>query len=99
MRQIAFVRHVWPQKLTDFLAVGVTIHVLPMKSCSKFAKDAQKTHIFSSEKYRLEKSGNIIEDFDLMIGTTGVIGDLTVVTHNTKHFNRIEGIKLEDWTL
>ena len=54
---------------------------------------------FSSEKYRLEKSGNIIEDFDLMIGTTGVIGDLTVVTHNTKHFNRIEGIKLEDWTL
>lgn len=47
----------------------------------------------------MEKSGNIIEDFDLMIGTTGVIGDLTVVTHNTKHFNRIEGIKLEDWAI
>ena len=42
---------------------------------------------------------DIIEDFDLMIGTTGVIDDLTVVTHNTKHFSRIEGIKLEDWTL
>ena len=54
---------------------------------------------FSSEKYRLEKLGNIIEDFDLMIGTTGVVGDLTVVTHNIKHFSRIEGIKLEDWTL
>lgn len=54
---------------------------------------------FSSEKYRLESIGNIIEDFDLMIGTTGVINDLTVVTHNTKHFCRIEGIKLEDWTL
>jgi hypothetical protein len=24
---------------------------------------------------------------------------LTVVTHNTKHFSRIEGIKVEDWTL
>jgi len=34
-----------------------------------------------------------------MIGTTVVIGDLTVVTHNTKHFNRIEGIKLEDWAI
>lgn len=34
-----------------------------------------------------------------MIGTTGVIDDLIVVTHNTKHFCRIEGIKLEDWTL
>ena len=55
--------------------------------------------LFSSEKHRLEKMGNIIEDFDLMIGTTGVIDDLIVVTHNTKHFNRIEGIKLEDWTL
>ena len=46
-----------------------------------------------------EKKGNVIEDFDLMIGTTGVIGDLTVVTRNTKHFSRIEGIKLEDWAL
>lgn len=54
---------------------------------------------FCSEKCRLEKIGNIIEDFDLMIGATGVIGDLTVVTHNAKHFSRIEGIKLEDWTL
>ena len=34
-----------------------------------------------------------------MIVTTGVVGDLTVVTHNIKHFSRIEGIKLEDWTL
>lgn len=54
---------------------------------------------FCREKCRLEKIGNIIEDFDLMIGATGVIGDLTVVTHNAKHFSRIEGIKLEDWTL
>ena len=48
--------------------------------------------LFSSEKIRLEKAGNTIEDFDLMIGTTGVVGDLIVVTHNIKHFNRIEGI-------
>ncbi len=24
---------------------------------------------------------------------------IQVVTHNTKHFSRIEGIKLEDWTI
>ena len=60
MRQIAFVRHVWPQKLTDFLAVGVTIHVLPMKSCSKFAKDALKTPIQSSDYDHFQVSfGNI----------------------------------------
>lgn len=54
---------------------------------------------FSSEKVRLEKEGNIIEDFDLMIGTTGVTGDLIVVTHNTKHFKRIKGIEYEDWAI
>lgn len=55
--------------------------------------------LFSCEKIRLEKVGNVIEDFDLMIGTTGVTGNLIVVTHNIKHFNRIEGIEYEDWTL
>ena len=55
--------------------------------------------LFCSEKIRLEKLGNIIEDFDLMIGTTGVTGNLIVVTHNIKHFNRIEGLEYEDWAV
>lgn len=54
---------------------------------------------FCSEKIRLERAGNIIEDFDLMIGSTGVVGDLTIVTHNIKHFNRINGIIFEDWAV
>ena len=55
--------------------------------------------LFCCEKIRLEKAGNIIEDFDLMIGTTGVTGNLIVVTHNIKHFNRIEGLEYEDWAV
>ena len=54
---------------------------------------------FSREKLRLESTGKVIEDFDLMIGLTGREAGMTVVTHNQKHFNRIEGIKTEDWTL
>lgn len=54
---------------------------------------------FSREKLRLESLGKVIEDFDLMIGLTGREAGMTVVTHNLKHFNRIEGIKTEDWTL
>ena len=34
-----------------------------------------------------------------MIGSTGVVGDLTIVTHNIKHFNRINGIIFEDWAV
>lgn len=54
---------------------------------------------FSREKLRLKSIGKVIEDFDLMIGLTGREAGMTVVTHNLKHFNRIEGIKTEDWTL
>ncbi len=54
---------------------------------------------FSIEKVRLESMGQAIEDFDLMIGVTAREAGLTVVTHNQKHFNRIEGVEMEDWTI
>lgn len=54
--------------------------------------------LYASEKALLQESGKIIDDFDLLIGTTAVVFDLIMVTNNTKHFNRIHNIKLEDWT-
>ena len=36
---------------------------------------------------------------DLLIGITARENDLAVVTHNTKHFSRIEDLKAEDWLL
>lgn len=54
--------------------------------------------MYASEKARLQKSGKIIDDFDLLIGATVVSFDLVMVTNNTNHFNRIKDIKLEDWT-
>jgi tRNA(fMet)-specific endonuclease VapC len=53
---------------------------------------------YAAEKARLQKSGKIIDDFDLLIGATAVSFDLTMVTNNTSHFNRHNDIKLEDWT-
>ena len=55
--------------------------------------------LFCREKVRLEKIGDIIEDFDLMIGTTGIVGNLIVITHNAKHFSRLNGIQYEDWAI
>lgn len=54
--------------------------------------------VYAEEKARIQKSGNIIDDFDLLIGATAVSFDLIMVTNNTSHFNRIKHIKLEDWT-
>ncbi len=54
---------------------------------------------FSAEKVRMERNGNSIEDFDLLIGISARENNLTVVTHNTKHFCRIENLKVGDWTI
>lgn len=45
-----------------------------------------------------QKSGKIIDDFDLLIGATAVSFDLIMVTNNTSHFSRIKEIVLEDWS-
>lgn len=53
---------------------------------------------FAREKARLATLGTPVADFDLLIGATAVHHGLTLVTNNTKHFQRIQGIQLEDWT-
>ncbi len=54
--------------------------------------------LFAEEKARLSRTGTIIPDFDLLIGATAVHHHLVMVTNNTRHFEWIKGIKLEDWT-
>ncbi len=53
--------------------------------------------LYAKEKARLQKLGTPIDDFDLLIGVTSVTHKLIMVTNNTNHFERISGIKLEDW--
>lgn len=38
-----------------------------------------------------------LDTIDLLIGSTALLHDVTIVTHNTKHFARIPGLKIEDW--
>ena len=55
--------------------------------------------VYASEKARLRKLGTPIDEFDLLIGVTSVFHELVMVTNNTKHFERINGIELEDWII
>jgi tRNA(fMet)-specific endonuclease VapC len=52
---------------------------------------------FSIQKTYLRKLGTPISDFDLLIGCTALVQDLTLVSRNVKEMQRIEGIKLENW--
>ena len=53
--------------------------------------------IYAREKVRLRKLGLMISDFDLLIGATAIAYDFVMVTENSKEFERIKGIKTENW--
>ncbi len=55
--------------------------------------------IFGELKASLEKSGKIIDDMDLLIASTALTHNLVLVTNNEKHFNRINGLEIENWMI
>ncbi|SRR6266511_3545593 len=50
---------------------------------------------FGKERGRLRKEGQLIGDFDLLIGSTALQHNLTVLTNNRRHFELIESMQSE----
>jgi tRNA(fMet)-specific endonuclease VapC len=53
--------------------------------------------LYAKQKARLRKTGNMIDDFDLLIGCSALKNGLILVTNNENHFDRIENIRMENW--
>lgn len=53
---------------------------------------------FGMIKSDLEDQGRPLDDFDLIIAASALASNLTLVTNNHKHFSRIKGLKLVNWT-
>lgn len=45
----------------------------------------------------LKKSGKLIDDIDILIAGVAKSNDFIVVTDNKQHFERIEGLTVENW--
>jgi len=52
---------------------------------------------FTDLKAALDRKGERIEDFDLLIAATALNLNYVLVTNNTKHYKRIGGLQLENW--
>ena len=52
---------------------------------------------YAEIRHALTSKGIIVGDFDILIGATARHFGLTVVTHNTKHFIHMPGVKCVDW--
>ena len=53
--------------------------------------------IAASIRADLEKKGIPIGPYDVLIAASALSGNHILVTHNTLEFQRIDGLKLEDW--
>lgn len=49
-------------------------------------------------RHHLEAQGQPIGAMDMLIAAIALANNLILVTHNTKEFSRIPGLKLDDWT-
>lgn len=59
---------------------------------------AEAADLYGDIAARLQQTGQPIGEMDTMIAAHALAEKLTLVTHNTRHFERIPGLKLEDWT-
>ncbi|MDP3296950.1 MAG: type II toxin-antitoxin system VapC family toxin [Thermodesulfovibrionia bacterium] len=56
--------------------------------------DQEVCKIFGRERNKLRKQGNIIGDFDLVIASICLRHNLTLLTNNKTHFERIDSLKI-----
>ena len=72
------------QALLDFLQ-GVTV----------IQVDEEISRLFGKERGLLRAAGKMISDFDLLIGMTARRDNLTLLTNNRRHFENIDGLRIE----
>lgn len=61
--------------------------------------DDQAAEIYAEIRAQLEKLDTPIGPNDLLIAAIALANQVTLVTHNTSEFERVEGLQLEDWEL
>lgn len=53
--------------------------------------------VFGELKAKIQKTGRIIDDMDLLIASTAIAENMILVTHNMKHFEKIPNLQIQDW--
>lgn len=54
---------------------------------------------YGEVKAQLEALGQRIDDMDLLIGSTALHNNMTLVTHNIKHLSRLPNVDIQDWEM
>ena len=82
------------QRITENLAKVYKIReIFPLIDVTPAIMD-----IFGALKADMRKNGTPIDDFDLLIGATALTMAYRVVTNNERHYSRIPGLEVVNWT-
>lgn len=57
------------------------------------------SQMYGRVKATLERRGTRIEDFDAAIAAHALAHDATLVTANLEHMTRVQGLRVEDWSI
>ncbi|PJZ50055.1 type II toxin-antitoxin system tRNA(fMet)-specific endonuclease VapC [Leptospira saintgironsiae] len=74
--------------LIEFLSI---FEILPFEQ-----SDARAFGIIRAD---LKKTGNLIGSIDILLAAQSLSRNLIFVTNNTKEFNRVKDLKVEDWSV
>ena len=69
-----------------------------LKNIPIISFDSSAAAMYGNVMARLELKGNKIGPIDTLIAGHALSENLTLVTNNTREFERVEGLKVEDWT-
>lgn len=61
--------------------------------------DSDASLEYGSIRFKLRTQGNLIGPNDMLIAAHARALGLTLVTHNTKEFSRVDDLKIEDWAI
>ena len=64
-----------------------------LENVSILGVDEEICQVFAKERGKLRKKGALIGDFDLLIASTCLFHEVTLLTNNVRHFERIAGLK------
>lgn len=88
--EVGIAKSTSPQKRKQQLKeLESSIQILPFGYSEALAAASIRT--------ALEKQGQLIGPYDILVAAIALSNKGTLITHNTKEFARVKGLLLEDW--
>ncbi len=88
---------VWAYKRPDPRKALKNIEELLDEDVTLLNYDLESANEFGRVRIGLRRQGIEVPTTDLMIGSVALFYDLTLVTHNVVDYQRIPGLRIEDW--